>query len=48
MPNKMLLGDLDWKKSKLYTEFVIEKKNPKHTFEGDIKVFKEDEVDYIK
>lgn len=46
--NKMILGDLDWKKSILYTDYVAGKKNSRMLFENDQKVLKEDEIEYIK
>ena len=46
--HKKLIEDLDWKKSKLYTDYVLMKKPWRSCFENDTKLFKEDEVDYIK
>jgi hypothetical protein len=44
----MVLGDLDWKKSQLYLDYVLGKRNSRMLFENDSRVLKEDEIEYIK
>mmetsp|Transcript_19270 Transcript_19270/g.18406 ORF Transcript_19270/g.18406 Transcript_19270/m.18406 type:complete len:201 (+) Transcript_19270:2011-2613(+) len=46
--NKMIVEDLDWKKSKIYTDYCLQRHSTKQVFEKDVKLFKEDELDYIQ
>ena len=48
MNGRILLECLDWKHSKIYNEYIIQRKNNKLMFENDNKVFREDEIEYVK
>ena len=40
---------MDWKLSKIYSEYVVGKKNNKLVFElNENKVFREDEIEYVQ
>jgi hypothetical protein len=44
----MVLTELDWKKSKFYGDYAVNKLNIKTVFELDMRYLKEDEIDYVK
>jgi hypothetical protein len=37
----------DWKRSKLYTDYVVERNNPHLVFDHTMNLFRLDEIDYI-
>ncbi len=42
------MKDLDWKEGTLYKDFVVPKVHYKQPFENNSKLFREDELKYIR